>query len=486
MKFIPDKGRPYADILAELDSFGVDDPRYKEAKTWSLVYYLNAEYTEFLEKAYAKYFSANGLNPTAFLSLKRLEKAILNYTAELLHVDDNAAGVVTSCGTESCMLAVKTYRDLGRAKGIKKPEMIIPETAHVAWDKGAEYFNVKIRRAPLDKDYKADITAMEKMINKNTVMLLGSSPEYPHGIIDPIEKLGELAEKYGVPLHVDACVGGYILPYLEKIGVELPAWDFRVPGVCSMSADIHKYGYAAKGASCILYRDLKTFKHQVFVQQDWPGGIFASPAFLGTRPGGAYAAAWAAIQANGVDGYTELAKRTNHASKRLKDGIKTIPELELYGDPKASLLAYYSIDPAVNIFVVGAEMLKYGWHLDCLQRPDGIHAMVTASHTDEIVDKYLSDLKQAIKTAKEHPELAERGAAATYGMVSHLPLRKMVGKEILNMFANSYRLNAKEINLESDDVQMSKEEGEDSSEKQLPAFVQKIINWYVEKKSSQK
>lgn len=248
----PDKGRPFEEILAELDSFGVDDPNYKAAKTWSLVYYLNEEYTQFLEKAYAKYFSANGLNPTAFKSLKRLEKEVLRFTARLFHVDDEACGVMTSCGTESCMLAVKTYRDLGRSKGIKKPEMIIPETAHVAWDKGAEYFNVKIRRAPLAADYGVDVAAVEKMINKNTVMILGSAPEYPHGIIDPIEKLGALAKKHNIPLHVDSCVGGYILPFIEMAGNELPLWDFRVEGVTSISADIHKYGFAAKGASCIL------------------------------------------------------------------------------------------------------------------------------------------------------------------------------------------------------------------------------------------
>ena len=485
MKYIPDKGRPFDEILSDLETFGLDDPSYKEARTWSLVYYLNAEYTEFLQNAYGKYFSANGLNPTAFLSLKRLEKDILRYTAELLHVDENAAGVVTSCGTESCMLAVKTYRDIGRKKGIKKPEMILPDTAHVAWDKGAEYFNVKIRRASHAEDMAVDINAVEKMINKNTVMILGSSPEYPHGIIDPIEELGELAQKYNVPLHVDACVGGYILPYLEKLGVSLPKWDFRVPGVTSMTADIHKYGYAAKGASCILYRDLQTFKHQVFVQQYWPGGIFASPAFLGTRPGGAYAAAWAAIQANGIEGYTELAKKTLRATNRLKKGIEKIEGLKLYGDPKASLLAYHSTEPAINIFVVGKVMLDKGWHLDCLQRPDGIHAMVTASHTDEIVDKYLEDLAEAVKTAKAHPELADKGAAATYGMASHLPMRKMVKKEILNMFANSYRLNAKELDLENASEEMGGEEdGDDADSNSMPSFVTKIINWYVKRKSS--
>lgn len=474
----PDQGRPFEEILAELDAFGKDDPNYKEAKTWSLVYYLNEEYTQFLEKAYAKYFSANGLNPTAFKSLKRLEKEVLRFTARLFHVDDEACGVMTSCGTESCMLAVKTYRDLGRSKGIKKPEMIIPETAHVAWDKGAEYFGVKIRRAPLASDWGVDVKAVEKMINKNTVMILGSAPEYPHGIIDPIEKLGELAKKHNIPLHVDSCVGGYILPFIEMTGREVPLWDFRVEGVTSISADIHKYGFAAKGASCILYRNIDYFKHQVFVNESWPGGMFASPAFLGTRPGGAYAAAWAAIQANGVEGYKALAEKTVEVSEKLKKGIKEIGCFEIIGNPIASLFAYRSTDSSVNVFALGDVMEKKGWHIDRIQRPDALHAMVTAPH-DKVIEQYLEDLKEAVEIVRAHPELADSGQAATYGMVSHIPLRGMVRKQVLEIFANSYKLSAEEIDLsDSDSVSPgANAEGEKKS------VVDKIISWYVKKKS---
>ncbi|MBQ2774448.1 MAG: aspartate aminotransferase family protein [Clostridia bacterium] len=476
----PDKGRPFEEILAELDSFGVDDPNYKAAKTWSLVYYLNEEYTQFLEKAYAKYFSANGLNPTAFKSLKRLEKEVLRFTARLFHVDDEACGVMTSCGTESCMLAVKTYRDLGRSKGIKKPEMIIPETAHVAWDKGAEYFNVKIRRAPLAADYGVDVAAVEKMINKNTVMILGSAPEYPHGIIDPIEKLGALAKKHNIPLHVDSCVGGYILPFIEMAGNELPLWDFRVEGVTSISADIHKYGFAAKGASCILYRNVDYFKHQVFVNESWPGGVFASPAFLGTRPGGAYAAAWAAIQANGVEGYVSLAKRTIEVSQKMKQGIADIGCFEIIGNPVASLFAFRSTDSNVNIFAVGDVMEEKGWHIDRLQHPDALHAMVTAPH-EKVVEQYLADLKDAVETVKAHPELADSGQAATYGMISHIPLRGMVRKQVLDMFANSYKLNATELDLSDSDAMAPGGGSEGDSGKK--SIVDKIISWYVKKQS---
>jgi len=479
---MPEYGRPYGEILAEIESFGKDDPNYKDAKTWSLVYYLNEEYTNFLAEAYTKYFSANGLNPTAFKSLKRFENEVLKFTGTLFHADENAAGVMTSCGTESCMLAVKTYRDWGRAKKrIKKPEMIIPETAHVAWDKGAEYFGVKIRRAPLNDNWQVDVKAVEKMINKNTVMILGAAPEYPHGIIDPIVQLGELAEKNNIPLHVDGCVGGYLLPFIEMNGLRVPKWDFRVKGVTSISADIHKYGFAAKGASCIIYRSLDYFKYQVFVNEDWPGGMFASPAFLGTRPGGAYAAAWAAIQANGVEGYKDLAKKTIKVADALKFGIESIGCYEIIGAPIASLFAYRSTDPAVNVFAVGDVMEEKGWHIDRIQRPDALHAMVTAPH-EKIIDDYLQDLRDATEYIRQHPELADNGQAATYGMVSHIPLRSMVKKQILDIFAASYRLGAEEVDI-SDSSAMTPGGSKEAGKKSI---VDKAISWYVRKKSAKK
>lgn len=478
---IPEKGKPYAQILQELEEFGREDPHYKDGRTWSLVYYLDEEYTQFLSQAYSKFFSANGLNPTAFKSLKRLEKEILKFTATLFHVDDNACGVVTSGGTESCLLAVKTYRDLGLSRGIRKPEMILPETAHVAWDKGAEYFGVKIRRAPLADDYGVDVAAVERLINKNTVMLLGGAPEYPHGIIDPITKLSDLALKHNIPLHVDACVGGYILPFLEANGRELPLWDFRVPGVTSISADIHKYGFAAKGASCILYRNIEYFRHQIFVNQDWPGGVFASPALLGTRPGGAYAAAWASIQANGMEGYKELARRTMLAVDELVAGIKSIDGLEIIGNPLASLISYRSTNPDLNIFALGDVMEEKGWHIDRLQRPDALHAMVTASH-DKVVQQYLDDLRESVQTVLANPQLGDSGQAATYGMISHIPLRGMVRKQVADMFANSYILNAGEIDLADNEAMTPGSGGEDADGAKKEGALQKIISWYVNRK----
>lgn len=435
---LPAHGRPGAEVLDALRGFGSDDPDYKAGRVWSLVYYLDEELETFLGQAYQAYSSANGLNPTAFKSLKRLEGEIIAMVASLFHGPETTCGVVTSGGTESCLLAVKTYRDMARAqRGVTRPEMIVPTTAHVAWFKASEYFGVKIRLLPLDDALHADVTKLERLINRRTVMILGSAPEYPHGTIDPIEAMGAIAQKHDIPLHVDACVGGFILPFMALNGRTLPTWDYRVPGVTSISADLHKYGFASKGASTITYRNLELLKHQMFVMTEWPGGVFASPALLGTRPGGAYAAAWAALQHFGASGYRDLAARTAQAVDRLCAGIAAIPGLRLLAVPQGPLLAYGSADPQVNIFAVGDQMQERGWTINRVQNPDGLHAMVTARHL-EVVDDYLADLRAGVDTVRAHPELARQGGAATYGMMAHVPLRGMVRKRVLDLFAAMY------------------------------------------------
>jgi sphinganine-1-phosphate aldolase len=245
-----------------------------------------------------------------------------------------------------------------------------------------------------------------------------------------------------VPMHVDACVGGFILPFMEMNGRPVPVFDYRAPGVTSMSADLHKYGFAAKGASTITYRDLSYFKHQIYVSQDWSGGVFASPALLGTRPGGAYAAAWAALKYFGVDGYRELARRTAEAVDRIVAGVEAIPGLRLLAKPDGPLVAYGSAEPELNIFVVGDQMEARGWNINRLQFPDGLHAMVTARHL-EVVDTYLADLAESVAVARAHPEYARQGQAAMYGMVAHAPFREMVRAQVLETFASYYAPGAK-------------------------------------------
>ena len=300
---LPHKGLSYTKVLSLMKQYGVNDANWKKGKTFSLVYHRDDTHTKFLQKAFELYFDENGLNPMAFKSLKTFEHEVVKMAAHMLHAPQEACGTMTSGGTESCLLAVKTYRDMARAlrPWIRKPEMVVPESIHVAFEKGAEYFDVKIVRAPLDNNFTVDVKAVEKLINRNTILIVGSAPCYPYGVIDPIDELSKIALKHKLPLHVDACLGGFLLPFIEEIGYTLPPYDFRVPGVTSMSADVHKYGFSAKGASVIVYRSIEYLRHQFFIYEDWRGGVFASPALLGTRPGGTIAAAWAAMVAQGKE-----------------------------------------------------------------------------------------------------------------------------------------------------------------------------------------
>ncbi|MFC6688998.1 pyridoxal phosphate-dependent decarboxylase family protein [Jhaorihella thermophila] len=447
-KSLPPRGRDADDVLADLKAFAESDPDYRSGRTWSLVYHLDDAHDDFAAAAWRQYSSANGLNPAAFQSLKRMESEIVSIIAGLLHGPEETCGVLTAGGTESCLLAVKTYRDLARkTRRVRRPNMVIPATAHVAWFKAAEYFDVTPRLLPMTRDYATDISRLRRKIDRNTVMVLGSAPEYPHGTIDPIAEMGAIAVEKGIPMHVDACVGGFILPFMEMNGETLPEWDFRVPGVTSISADLHKYGYAAKGASAILYRNLDLLKHQMFVYQDWPGGVFASPALLGTRPGGAYAAAWAVLQKIGVEGYRDLAARTVRAVQALKRGIEQIEGLRILGHPQGPLLSYGSSDPGLNIYAVADQLEARGWAVNRVQNPDGIHAMVTARH-EGVTDQYLRDLAEAVEIVRANPDLARKGHAAAYGLMAHVPLRGMVRERVLDTFAQLYRAGGGELTLD--------------------------------------
>jgi len=439
MKSIPEIGIEHTDILDQLRQYGGQDVNYRESRTWSLVYHLDDEHTEFLKQAYGLYFSENALNPMAFQSLKRFETDVINMTANLLHGDENTVGTMTSGGTESCLLPVLTYRDRAKSKRKLpfKPEMIAPESIHVAWSKAAKYFGVKIKYAPLKDDFRVDVAAVKKMINRRTIMLVGSAPSYPHGVIDPIGELGLLAQQHKLPLHVDACLGGFLLPFIEMNGIALPHFDFRVPGVSSISADVHKYGFAAKGASTILYRNMDDMKHQFFIHEDWPGGVFASPALLGTRPGGAFAAAWAAMHALGENGYRENARKIMEITAKLQRDINAIDGLQVLGHPNMSVFAYHATDDGINIFAVGDQMEAKGWQIDRLQRPEGLHVMVVPGHA-KITEEYLGDLKASVEAVRSNPRLASKGNAAMYGMIANLPFRGMIKKEVMKMMEAMY------------------------------------------------
>ncbi len=438
-KGFPQKGLGFEKTLEEVKELSHQGPDYKKGKTWGLVYYASKEHNQFLQKVYSQFSSQNALNPMAFKSLKTMEKEVIEMTTSLFHGGSEAVGVMTSGGTESILMAILAYRQRARKlkPWVRRPEIIAPESVHVAFNKACKYYDIKLVLAPLNKDYTVDVNWVKKKINRNTIAIVGSAPQYPHGVIDDIEALGKLAQKKKLPLHVDACLGGFLLPFLEKIGEPIRAWDFRVPGVTSISADLHKYGFAAKGASTLTFRSMDYMKHQFFVYTDWPGGVYASPAMLGTRSGGPIAAAWAAFKSLGEEGYLENAKKIIETTKELKEKINQLPELEIIGSPVASIIAYCSKDSAVNIYTVGDYLMQKGWHVDKNQMPESLHAIVGLNNAG-FVDEFITDLKEAVIYARENPEKAQEGGAAMYGMISKMPIRGVIKVSVQKMMEQMY------------------------------------------------
>jgi glutamate/tyrosine decarboxylase-like PLP-dependent enzyme len=431
---IPARGRSAADVLAELRARQRDDVDWRRGRVFSLVYHASDEHEQLIKDAHALYASANLLNPMAFKGLRSLEKDIVDAAAALFN-GPRAVGAVTSGGTESILCAVAAYRDRARRKKpwILWPELVVPRTIHPAFDKAAHYFGVKLVKVGVDRDQRADVRAMAKAIGWRTIGLVASAPQYPHGVIDPIAEIGELAARHRLPFHVDACVGGFVLPWLERMGRSLPRWDFRVRGVTSISADLHKFAYAGKGASLLLWRSLDDFRDQIFVATDFPGGIYASPTLLGTRPGGPIAAAWAALHAMGEAGYLDATARAIDAADRLRAGIAQIPGLSLLGRPDATIVAY----TGEHLFAVADRLEARGWSVDRQHRPTSVHLTVTANHAP-IVDEYLADLRASVGEVRANPALAKSGSAPMYGMAAKLPLRRLVAKNVRKMIAELY------------------------------------------------
>ncbi|MFZ4714287.1 MAG: pyridoxal phosphate-dependent decarboxylase family protein [Bacteriovoracaceae bacterium] len=446
---IPKSGRAIDEVLKELNSFKAEDANYKEGKTWSLVYYMGEEHNKLLKEAYSSFMHENGLNPMAFKSLRKMEHEVIRMAAALFHGNEETVGVMTTGGTESVMLMVKTLRDRARKEKpwIRNPEIIAPESVHVALHKGCEYFDVKLKLVKLDKNYQVDMKAVKKAINRNTIGVVGSAPQYPHGVMDPIVELSDLCYEKKIPLHVDACLGGFLLPWFKKLGAPIPDFDFSLKGVTSISADLHKYGYTAKGASVLLYRSMEVMKYQFFIFEDWPGGVFASPSMPGTKSGGSIAAAWATIQVMGEDGYLKHAKVIMETVKELHDGINAIAGLKILGKPLMSVFAYVSTDHKLNIYAVGDLMQKRGWHIDRGQFPETIHAMVTPNHAQS-VELYLKDLRESVEMIKADPSLNNSAQAATYGMMANIPVRSMIKKQVWKMMQQLYSSSGTTIDLD--------------------------------------
>ncbi|MEE8385295.1 MAG: aspartate aminotransferase family protein [Dehalococcoidia bacterium] len=426
---LPTTGKPRDELLAEMSGLQVDDANWRAGRMWSLVYFAGDDVAEVLKEAYTTFIYGNGLSPMAFPSLRKLEAEVIAITADLLGGSE-AVGNMTTGGTESIIMAVKTARDLARADrpGLGEPEMVLPVTAHPAFEKASHYLGVRPVHIPVTEDFRADVGAARAAITDNTVLIVGSAPCYPYGVVDPIPELAALAQERGIGCHTDACVGGFFLPFMRRLGYEAPPFDFSVPGVTSISADLHKYGYSTRGTSTIMYRDKEIRQHQFFTYADWPGGLYGSPTMPGSRAGGAIAAAWAVLHYLGEEGYLRLARTVMDTARALMDGINAIPGLHVIGKPDMGIYSFTSDN--VDIYAVADFMDTRGWHLDRQQIPPKLHQVVTPAHK-EVVGEFLADLEAATKSvATTGP--APGGTAAMYGMLGTLPDRGAVQKVIMD------------------------------------------------------
>ena len=404
---LPEQGAPWAETRARMLDMAAGDVKWRDGKAAVYVFNAGEDVERVQKEAYAMFASENGLGPAAFPSLARMEREVVANGLSLLHGPEGAAGSMTSGGTDSILMAVKAVRDYARkVRGVTGPlNLVLPFSAHPAFDKACRVMEIEVRRTPL-KDYLADPVAMEAAVDDATIMIVGSAPCFPYGLIDPIAALGALAERRDLWLHVDACVGGYIAPFVRMNGADIPPFDFQVPGVRSMSADLHKYGYCAKGASTVFFRSEALKQHMIFEVGDWPAGKMTTPTLAGTRPGGAIAAAWAVMNVLGVDGYRDKHGQVTKAREIIEAGVKA-RGFTVIGAPKLGILAFTRDD--LDCMAILGKLYERGWVTSATSQPRGLHLMLSPVHLS-VADRYLADLDWATEAAR-----GQTGAAANVG-----------------------------------------------------------------------
>lgn len=386
---IPTKGRSAMDVQRELETFRARDVAWREGKTFAYVFDAGAEIEAVQKRAFAAYMSENGLDPTAFPSLLAMENAVIGMARVHLGGDEDVVGSFTSGGTESLILAIKAARDLARATRpeLRDPQIVIPVSAHAAFHKAGHYLGVEVVTTPIDPvTLRADVAAMRAAIGPRTILLAASASQYAHGVVDPVEEIAALAREHDLPCHVDGCIGGFLLPYLRRLGEAVPAFGFEVPGVTSISMDLHKYAYCAKGASVVLYRNAKLRRHQIYACADWTGYALVNATVQSTKSGGPIAAAWAVLQHVGDDGYLRIAEALLSAKRGLEAAIAGTPGLRLLGRPEMPLLAFTSdeLDP----YAIADELSARGFWVQPQLAFDGIppsiHLSVTPSNVPHV------------------------------------------------------------------------------------------------------
>jgi glutamate/tyrosine decarboxylase-like PLP-dependent enzyme len=438
----PEKSRDTNSVLQSMEQIRQNDQEWKTGKMFGFVFNPGDEPAKLIEEAFMKFAHINRLSPTSFPSLRRFENEIVSMCANLLHGDENVVGSVTSGGTESIIMTVLVAREMDKNKGRRgyHPELVMPTTAHPAFLKACHYMNITPRIIPVREDKRVDVNLFREAINKNTILLVCSAPCFPFGVIDPVSDIARIAVEQKKLFHVDACMGGFMLPFMKETGYPVPDFDFSVPGVTSVSLDAHKFGYAMKGASIILYRNPEMRMKQFYIYPDWPGGIFASVALMGTRSGGSVAGAWALINYLGKEGYREIVKQVMETTKKIISGINSIPGLNVISNPDMSLISFTCENH--DIFIIADMMEEKGWHLDRQQFPDSLHLTISRGNV-ETVDQFINDLKEVMSQTEK---LQSEGKTNKFTVrAAKVASRILPGKTIGKLAA---RLSGKENNTE--------------------------------------
>ena len=444
---IPEKGQTKDEIFDVLSGMADEEnEKWKNGQVSGTFYHAGEDHLQFLNKVFSFFSHVNTIQFDLCPSMFKMESDIIAMTAQMLNGDavkehnaeDNVCGTMTSGGSESIMMAMMTYRDWAKAeKNIDLPEIIMPHTAHPAFDKAGKYFGINMVHVPVSEpDFKVDPKEVESRINKNTIAIVGSAGNYPYGLIDPLEKLSEIALKHDIGFHVDGCLGGFVLPWIEKLGYDIPVFDFRLRGLTSMSADTHKFGFALKGTSVVLYRNNNLRRYQYFDVPDWPGGLYASPTSAGSRSGGLTAATWASMIYLGQEGYLKAVRAIMDVADEMKQGVKDIAELELIGDP-SFVISFLSKE--IDVYHVNDFMKTRDWRFNCLQLPPAMHFCVTMPQTfvPGVAAKWVNDLKDGIEYAKsKEGEVAE--TTALYGIAGSIEGNQQVTELMYGVLDHLY------------------------------------------------
>jgi sphinganine-1-phosphate aldolase len=414
---LPRTGRPVEDVLVDLVAKRGADARWADGRTFGLVYDGGPSVHGVAERAASAYLHENALNTNAFPSLASIQNEVVRWTGDLLHAPSTAAGFLTSGGTESIQCAVLAARERGRAgRGIEAGTIVVAASAHAAFHKSAHLFGMPIVTVPVRDDWTADVDAMAAAVSHETVLVVGSAPQYPQGVVDPIAAISEVAASVGAWCHVDACMGGFVLPFAEILGRDTAPWDFRVDGVHSISADIHKLGYAPKGVSVIVHRSKELRRYQTWTFDGWLGGFYGSPNLQGTRSGAPMAAAWAVMQHLGRDGYVALTQKTLETADRMRAAVSDTDGIKVVGDPRFHVFAMTS-DPdspdTIDVFALGDALARRGWYHDRQGPPDSLHSTVSAGNA-KAVEEWVRDLAEA---ADEVRGSAAKDRATNYSTI---------------------------------------------------------------------